>query len=50
MRIARAVPYIILIPFRASTDSLAIWIILALYLFSIHSRENKLRKEIQGLK
>jgi CcmD family protein len=29
---------------------LAIWIILALYLFSIHSRENKLREEIERLK
>ena len=28
---------------------LAIWIILALYLFSIHSRENKLREDIQHL-
>ena len=29
---------------------LAIWIILALYLFSIHSREKKLRAEVQRLK
>lgn len=29
---------------------LAIWIILALYLFSIYSREKKLREEIQRLK
>jgi len=29
---------------------LAIWIILALYLFSIHSREKKLREEIERLK
>jgi CcmD family protein len=29
---------------------MAIWIILALYLFSIHSREKKLREEIQRLK
>jgi CcmD family protein len=29
---------------------LAIWIILALYLFSIHSREKKLREEVQRLK
>ena len=29
---------------------LAIWIILALFLFSIHSRENKLREEIERLK
>jgi len=29
---------------------LAIWIILAFYLFSIHSRERKLREEIQRLK
>lgn len=28
----------------------AIWVILALYLFSIHSREKKLREEIQRLK
>jgi len=28
----------------------AIWIILALYLFSIHSRERKLRDEISRLK
>jgi len=28
----------------------AIWIILALYLFSIHSRERKLREEIERLK
>jgi CcmD family protein len=29
---------------------LVIWIILALYLFSIHSRENKLRDEVERLK
>jgi CcmD family protein len=29
---------------------LAIWIILAIYLYSIHSREKKLREEIQRLK
>jgi CcmD family protein len=29
---------------------LAIWIILALYLFSIHSREIKLRDEVERLK
>ncbi|MDM7995908.1 MAG: CcmD family protein [Acidobacteriota bacterium] len=29
---------------------LAIWIILAVYLFSIHSRERKLRQEVQQLK
>ncbi len=29
---------------------LAIWIILACYLFSIHSREKKLREEVQRLK
>ena len=29
---------------------LAIWIILALYLFSIHSREKKLREEVRRLK
>ena len=28
----------------------AIWIILAVYLYSIHSREKKLREEIQHLK
>ena len=28
----------------------AIWIILALYLYSIHSREKKLRAEIEWLK
>jgi CcmD family protein len=28
----------------------AIWIILAVYLFSIHSREKKLREEVQRLK
>ncbi len=28
----------------------AIWIILALYLFSLHSRERKLRNEIERLK
>jgi CcmD family protein len=28
----------------------AIWIILAVYLFSIHSREKKLRGEIEHLK
>ncbi len=28
----------------------AIWIILALYLFSIHSRERRLREEIERLK
>ena len=29
---------------------MAIWIILAVYLFSIHSREKKLREEVQRLK
>lgn len=29
---------------------LAIWILLALYLFSIHSREKKLRAEIERLR
>jgi CcmD family protein len=29
---------------------LAIWILLALYLFSMHSREKKLREEVQRLK
>ncbi len=29
---------------------LAIWIILAIYLFSIHSREKKLREEVERLK
>jgi CcmD family protein len=29
---------------------LAIWLILAIYLFSIHSREKKLREEVRGLK
>jgi CcmD family protein len=28
----------------------AIWIILAVYLFSIHSREKKLRQELQSLR
>ncbi len=28
----------------------AIWIILAVYLFSIHSREKKLREELQNLR
>ncbi len=28
----------------------AIWIILAAYLFSIHSREKKLREELRNLK
>ncbi|NWG14647.1 MAG: CcmD family protein [Acidobacteria bacterium] len=28
----------------------AVWIILALYLFSIHSRERRLRREIERLK
>ena len=28
----------------------AIWIILVLYLFSIHSREKKLRQDVQRLK
>jgi CcmD family protein len=28
----------------------AIWIILALYLFSIHSREKKLRRELDSLR
>ena len=28
----------------------AVWIILAVYLFSIHSREKKLREEVQRLK
>jgi CcmD family protein len=29
---------------------LAIWIILALFLFSLHSRERKLREEVEHLK
>lgn len=29
---------------------MAIWILLALYLFSIHSREKKLREEVRRLK
>jgi CcmD family protein len=29
---------------------LVIWILLALYLFSIHSREKKLRNDIERLK
>lgn len=29
---------------------MAIWILLALYLYSIHSRERKLREEIERLK
>ncbi len=29
---------------------LAIWIILAIYLYSIHSREKKLREEVRQLK
>jgi CcmD family protein len=29
---------------------MAVWILLALYLFSIHSREKKLREEVQRLK
>ncbi len=29
---------------------MAVWIILALYLFSIHSREKKLREEVERLK
>ncbi len=29
---------------------LAIWILLAIYLFSIHSREKKLREEVRRLK
>jgi len=29
---------------------LAIWIILACYLFSMHSREKKLREEVRNLK
>jgi CcmD family protein len=29
---------------------MAIWILLALYLFSIHSREKKLREEVKRLK
>jgi CcmD family protein len=28
----------------------AVWIILALYLYSIHSRERKLRREVERLK
>ena len=28
----------------------AIWVILALYLFSIHSREKKLREDVERLK
>jgi CcmD family protein len=29
---------------------MAIWILLALYLFSIHSRERKLRQDVERLK
>jgi CcmD family protein len=29
---------------------LAIWLILAVYLFTIHSREKKLREEVRSLK
>ena len=29
---------------------MAIWIILAIYLYSIHSREKQLRKEVERLK
>ncbi len=29
---------------------LAIWIVLSLYLFSLHSREKKLREEVQRIK
>ncbi len=29
---------------------LAIWILLAIYLFSIHSREKKLREEVRRLR
>jgi len=29
---------------------MAIWILLALYLFSIHSRERKLRQEVERLR
>ena len=29
---------------------LAVWIILAVYLFSIHSREKKLREEVRRLR
>ncbi len=29
---------------------MAIWILLALYLFSIHSRERKLREEVRRLR
>jgi CcmD family protein len=29
---------------------MAIWIILAIYLFSIHSREKKLREDVRRLK
>jgi CcmD family protein len=29
---------------------MVVWILLALYLFSIHSREKKLREEVQRLK
>ena len=29
---------------------MAIWILLAFYLFSIHSREKKLRQEVERLK
>jgi len=32
------------------TAYMAIWILLAFYLFSIHSREKKLREEVQRLK
>jgi CcmD family protein len=28
----------------------AVWIILAIYLFSIHAREKKLRQEVQNLR
>jgi CcmD family protein len=30
--------------------TMAVWILLALYLFSIHSREKKLREEVERLK
>lgn len=29
---------------------MVVWILLALYLFSIHSRERKLREEVERLK
>jgi CcmD family protein len=43
MQTANILPYL----FAAYT---AIWIILAIYLFSIHSREKKLRLELENLR